>query len=173
MIATLAPLVLLAAVPITPGDDPLAPARAGQIQCTMPDPVKRTCFAMTRYLPVSETVIRSLTRFIVSPEPAISVEMAADGMIEDGAVCGTLRREDVASARVFVGTAQMSAGDAAPMVEHLLTGTVDGFGKKICTRFSVDGDMMVADATIDGVARPDMRLKFMWVKPEDGYVLGV
>lgn len=162
--------VLLPFVQTAP--DPLAPARAGQIQCTGIDKAHRKCLAMTRYEPVEGGGFRNITTITVSGTPLITIEMASLVVVEGDAVCGTLRQDDVAAAKVRVNGTPMPAGDATPLVERIVDGTREAFGQKVCTRFRIDGDQILSETQIDGTPRPDMNLRFTWVRPEDGYSVG-
>lgn len=152
--------------------DPLAPAREGKLQCTAPNLAKKKCLAMSRYTPLASGGYRNTTTVIISAEPLITMEIAADATVDGGAVCGILRHEDILAATIAVGGQTMSTADAAPLIDRMANGMKDSFGKKVCTRFRAEGDVMVSEAEIDGTPQPDMTLKFLWVRPEDGYTVG-
>lgn len=163
--------LLLATLASQSAPDPLAPAREGKLQCTAPNVAKKKCLAMSRYVPTA-TGYRNVTIVTISGVPLITMEIAADAIIEGDAVCSVLRHEDILAAKIVAGGQEMPAADAAPLIDRMADGMKDNFGKKICTRFRADGDAMISEAEIDGTPQQDMTLKFLWVKPEDGYTVG-
>ncbi|MDF7774459.1 hypothetical protein P1X14_04305 [Sphingomonas sp. AOB5] len=162
-------LLLMALVQSAP--DPLAPAREGKLQCTMPNVAKKKCLAMTRYTP-TPTGHRNTTTVIISAAPLVTMEMSSEGTTEGEAVCGVLRHEDILAATVRIDGQPMSPADAAPLIDRMIDGLQENFGRKICTCFRAEGDLMVSEAEIDGTPRADMKLSFLWVRPEDGYTVG-
>ncbi|RYG81509.1 MAG: hypothetical protein EON59_14645 [Alphaproteobacteria bacterium] len=45
-------------------------------------------------------------------------------------------------------------------------------GRNACVRDRHEGDAIVAEATVDGVAQPTLNQRYIWVAPEDGWKVG-
>lgn len=165
-------MLLLAGLALA-AQDPLAPARDGKLQCTMPDRVKKTCIAISRYVPLSETHYRNETRLLLSVDPLTVLEMTAPTDIEGGAACGVLRRDYLADARVWIAGKRLPAAAAEPIIAEMARLTTADIGKRICTTTRPVGDMMVQESAVDGVPNPDASLPFIWIGPDEGYMLGM
>jgi hypothetical protein len=45
-------------------------------------------------------------------------------------------------------------------------------GKNACVRGKAEGGVSVAEATLDGVVRPELDQRYIWVEPGDGWKIG-
>ncbi|MES2442442.1 MAG: hypothetical protein V4574_06395 [Pseudomonadota bacterium] len=164
-------MALLAALTGQADPDPLAPAARGEVQCTMPDKAAKTCFAITIYTRTAGG-FDSVTTMMLSPDPLVTIEMAAPGTVEGNAICGVVTREQMAAAKVSVGGVALPPEQAAPILEQMMAVVAPTFGRKTCTRYRPEGDLLIAETEVEGVRDPQMTLPTMWVKPADGYRVG-
>lgn len=150
-------------------DDPIARARTGQVECYTPDRVARTCRAMSTYRTLQDG--RIVNDAIVFLQPSIVMYVSSYVVVRDGMVCGSVTSEDLDGARFEVGGApatpeQVSAIRAA--IEQMFAGIGE-----ICTRYTPGGDMISVTAFVDGVERPDFADQMIWIRPDDGYTMGM
>jgi hypothetical protein len=164
--------IILAAAQAAPSvTDPLLPARSGQQQCYAPDTARKTCRAMAQYKFSNDNKVESISQVLVSKNGPVVMMSAAPVTVRAGAVCGTLRAEDVRSAGFLV------AGQPAPDVladqirNQLIPAMSRDFGKEVCTTYVPSDTGYTTKVTISGVAHPEVVDKVIWVGTNDGYVV--
>ena len=165
-------LLLLAAAATPAQTDPLAPARAGKIQCVGPNQEKKTCLAFGRYQVGADGSYQSTVTVLVNPSPAITMETRAKGKVENGQVCGIIRKEDYAASTFTMNGAPMDTAMADGIRAQLLAAVAPMDGKNGCSKERAEGGVTVSEVTLDGVARPELTQRFIWVGADDGYTLG-
>lgn len=163
-------VALLAAPQAAP--DPLAPARAGKIQCVSPNREKKTCLAIASFVVGPNGTFDSTVRVLVNPTPAIVMETHAKGTTEGDSTCNVIRAEDYAAATFTMEGAPMDEAVAASIRPQVTAAIGPMAGKKGCSRERPEGDLIASDVTLDGVAHPEMAQKLIWVNPGEGYTLG-
>jgi len=157
-------LMLMLATP-----NPLAPASEGKMQCYHPDRARRTCRSLASYVSRADGGYDNKAVVLLSATPAVVMTTVTPVVIEGDAVCGAIRPEDLASAEIEVNSSMLS-GDALADARQRIAAAMGGvLGDRICTRYTVDGDALTAEATINGTPRPDATDTVIWVSPADGY----
>jgi len=146
--------------------DILAPARSGQLQCFQPDYSERKCKILASYRFGDDGKIVATIRMLMAEEgPAVMV-LNTPVEVEDRAVCGTLEHLDRAT--FTVGGQPATESQAAGY--RLLLSVAPRKGK-ICATWVGDGHSLVVDGSLDGVAKPDLRQRMLWVLPEEGFTV--
>ena len=172
-LAAILPVALAAAFPSISGPafatDPLAPARAGKGQCYAPHTARKTCQSIGWYSWQADGRISNRAELLVPSTPPVVLTVTSPVIVRGEAVCGPLRAEDIAAATVTVD-GKPAPEEAAGQVRQLMIQAMQPFtGKEICTSYIADGEFLRAEATLDGVARPDLNQRVLWVSPSDGY----
>jgi hypothetical protein len=152
--------------------DPLAPAREGKIQCTVPNVEKKTCAAITTYTPTASGYLNE-TEMLVSPAPLITARISAPLTIEGDAACGITKAEDFAAAQVMQDGKTWSAEQAKPILDQMMAVLAPYFGKKSCARIKTVNGALVQESDMDGVAQPQFTVPMLWISPADGYRIGL
>lgn len=152
--------------------DPLAPAREGKIQCVTPDRVKKTCSAITSYAAKADGSWRGTSSVMLPPAPQMTLITESDLNVEDGAICGLILREDFEASKMLMNGTPMPPEQAQPIIAQLLMFVAPMIGQKACTRVRPEADVLVSETTLNGVARPELAQRFIWVKPDEGYRVG-
>ncbi|MBO9711939.1 hypothetical protein [Sphingomonas sp.] len=166
-------LLLLAAGAAAPADDPYAPARAGQLQCVRPNVEKKTCAAMTRYSFGAGGKVTSVSTQMIAPQPLITMEITDDESFEGKALCSVVKAETFDNA-VFKLDGNPAPADVEGAIRPQLNGFVAPlFGKKACSLLVPEGDHLLSQVTMDGAPMEQLNQPLIWVKPEDGYTLGM
>ncbi|WP_066795542.1 hypothetical protein [Sphingomonas soli] len=162
-------LLILAASAAGPGADPLAQARAGKIQCVMPNEANKTCIGVTSYKIKADGSFESTTTLLIAPTPLITLTVTSPGTVKDGALCGPVNKADFEAAKIEMDG--QPANDAvATAVRSQMAGALAPMdGKMGCSTEAADGTVTV---TLDGEIRPEMTQKTKWVSPADGYKVG-
>ncbi|MBO9623128.1 MAG: hypothetical protein J7500_10495 [Sphingomonas sp.] len=166
-------LLLLAATQSQAAADPLASAREGKIQCIQPNKEKKTCLGLASLTVRPDGSFDSVARVMIAPTPAIVMETRSSGKAEGDALCAVIRQQDYANARITIegAPADAATGDA---IRGQLVGAVAPLdGKKACSRAVPEGDVLRLDVTVEGTARPDLTRRAIWVRPDEGYKLGM
>jgi hypothetical protein len=167
----LALLILLAAPQAA---DPLAPARAGMVQCYAPDTAAKTCRSIAGYTQQADGSYLNTAKVLIAPDQRITVETVSSVRIKNGAVCGIVLRKDLLAGKVSVGGTVMPPDRAGTLLSRI-AGALEPSGmldKEICTAYIPDGDGLRAEVTLGGVARPDFAQTVIWVGANDGYSVG-
>lgn len=172
MIVTLLLLATAAPQP-APAPDLLDPARIGKIRCIGPDTRQRTCTTMVRYTVHEDGRFEAAITGVVSTEPTILLEYHADGRIEDGAACSTVRPIDFSSGKLTKDGAPLATAVESSVRQRLMLALQPLAGRKRCYRDKADGEGIISDVTIDGLVRSDMTQRVLWVSPEDGWAPGM
>lgn len=148
--------------------DPLAPARAGQLQCHTPDIARKTCQALAGYTFAADGTILNQAEVVLNASPLIVMwnESAVD--VRDGAICGRLAEFDKARFVIEGGSADPVVAD---QIKAQVAAAYAAIGREGCTRYTDSGDTLTAEVTIDGVARPEFNQPVIWVSPADGYTV--
>lgn len=171
-VAALTALALIAApaAHAQQGDDVLAPARQGDLQCYAPNAQAKTCAALAAYAFDAQGKITNTGDVVIYPNPVIVMHMTSPVEVRSGAVCGPLRQEDVSQATFTID------GQAAPEAETQTIRTqfaqqaASLIGVDICTTYTPTADgAFRADATVGGTPHPEMTQTVIWVHPSDGY----
>jgi hypothetical protein len=166
--------LLLVLTPLSPqaATDPLAAAKAGKLQCANPNIEKKTCLGLTSYKVKPDGSFESTTTVMVAPQPVITMEVKSAGTVKDGAFCAPIRTSDFEAASFQMDGKPADPAIASAIRAQIVASIASLAGKMGCTRESPDGAVSKAEVTIDGVVRPELGQRVLWVKPEDGYRLG-
>lgn len=164
--------VLLLAAAGAQTADPLAPARDGMIQCIAPNQEKKTCMGIARYELGADGSFTTSSKVAVAPSPLITMETRSKGSVENGKVCGKILRSDYEAASFEMDGAPVDEATAGAIRAQVLGAVAAMTDKTACSTESAEGPLMVQNVTLDGVARPDLTHRTLWVKPEDGYKIG-
>ena len=165
-------LLLAAGVSQTAGD-PLASAKAGKLQCANPNLEKKTCLGLTSYKVNPDGSFATVTTLMVAPQPVITMEVKSAGTVKDGALCAPVRTSDFEAASLQMDGKPADPAIASAIRAQVVASIAPLAGKTGCTRETPDGTVSKAEVTIDGVPRPELTQRVLWVKPEEGYKLGL
>lgn len=157
------------------GGDPLAPARAGKVQCYSPNVEKRTCGAIAAYTLRPDGKWDNKARVLVAPVPVVVLEAVTVVDVEGEAICGPLARKDLEAASVSADGVAMPHEDARIVIEQVAAAFA-GMGMldvRSCTIYRPDGDGLRTEDTIDGKPRPDLKQHVIWIDADEAYSLGM
>lgn len=161
--------LLTAASAASPAIDPLLPAQSGEMQCYEPDEARKTCRSLASYDKRDASSYDNRAIVLISPSEPVVLETVTPVTIQAGAVCGAIRPEDIQNGKLTISGRVLSADQAAPVLSRIADAMKPIMGKRICTTYVHEKDALIAHATINGVAQPDMDQTVKWVKPSDGY----
>lgn len=154
--------------------DPLAPARAGMLQCYTPDTAKKSCSALASYKPSGNAFANAAeVRLSVDANPLITLATTSQVRIERGMVCGKVLQADLETAEARLNHVPMEGEQRAAV----LKGTIAAYagagilGHEVCTRYVPDGDSLSAQIQVDGVSRPQFTQRVRWVRADEGYTV--
>jgi hypothetical protein len=163
--------IILAAAQTAPGADPLLPARSGQVQCYAPDVARKTCRALAQYKFSNDNKVENIAQVLVSRNGPVVMMTASPVTVRAGAICGTIRPEDVRSAGFLVGGQPAPDVVADQIRKQLLPAMSNEFGKEICTSYMPAGTGYSTKVTVNGVAHPEIVDQVIWVGANEGYVV--
>jgi len=168
MLFALMALATAASTPAYP--DPLAPAASGQVQCLAPTDHK-TCASTTSYTANGDGTYTYVATVLLSKAPVVALQTTTPVTIKAGAVCGAIRKEDIAAASLSVNGQTMPADKAAPILDRIAGQLSAITGHEICTIYVPSGTGFIAKASMDGKPQPAQDQKVVWVSPADGYTV--
>lgn len=167
-----AALILSAAQSVPAVTNPLGPARSGQLQCFTPDTSRKVCDALAAYtfgpadaIQVRADILMAPASLLIVMRTSTSLEVRAD------AVCGRVRARDIeASTFTIAGrpVPQQVVQFTSPQILSVMRSYIN---QEVCATFVPSGSSFRTHLTIDGVAQPESDT-FIWVRPNEGYVVG-
>lgn len=162
-------LGLIASPAAAQNGDVLTPARAGQLQCFEPNAAAKTCQSLGGYTFHASGGIDNVAEILLAPEPVIVMRTTGPVTVENNAICGPLRAEDIENATFTVNGAAASAEEAASLKADLQRQLAPMIGVQTCVSLTPDGDIFRANSTIAGTLRPDLAQRVIWVGANDGW----
>lgn len=165
-------LLILAAASAGQTADPLAEARAGKVQCVSPNRTTKTCMGIGSYTVRADGSFDSVFTMMIVPAPLITMEVKSSGKIENGQTCNIVSKADYANAKLAMAGGEVNAAMDQAIRSQMLGAIESLEGKKACGIDKPEGDVMLAEVNVDGVARPELTQRFIWVKPDEGYKVG-
>jgi hypothetical protein len=167
-------LILATATPAAQTADPLAPARAGQYQCVMPNREKKTCVGTTSYKIGADGGYESTTWLFLAPTPLVTMELHTRGTAKDGKLCETIRMADFQAGIVYLDGKPADAATSNAVRSQMTAAVMALDDKAACSTIKPAEDgLLLNEVAIDGAVRPDLSQKFLWVSAKDGYNLGM
>jgi hypothetical protein len=160
--------VLLAALADTPASltGPLAPAAAGKVACYSPDLAHRTC-ASTNSFAAAEGRIVNTASVMLGKAPAVTMTSQSTATVAGVRVCTVMRKEDLQAASFIVNGASASDADTSRLRQAVLKAWADMLGRSVCVFWEADGSRFVAHTSVDGLPRPTLDQRMMWVSAAD------
>jgi hypothetical protein len=155
--------------PPVPVATPLAPARAGKLQCYAPDQALKTCGALAGYSFAADGRILNRAEVVVSPTPFTTMTTTAPVTVRGPAVCGLMEGVETATFRIDGKPAD--AATTAQLRGQVAGGFAAFAGQEVCTRYYPFREGLLATVTVGAVPRPDMTQPVIWVDPGDGYAV--
>jgi hypothetical protein len=153
--------------------EPLARAANGQQQCYAPDTARKTCHSLASYRPGANGGIENVAVVLVSANPVINMEAVSAVEVKAGKECGTLRKEDLNSAKFTFGGRLLTDEEAIILRQQVQYRFNNMYGHEICTTYLDQGETLLAKMTMDGVPMPaSTDRQVLWVSPQDGYRVG-
>lgn len=162
-------LGLMSAPALAQSGDVLTPARAGQLQCFEPNVAAKTCQSLGSYVFHANGSIDNVAEILIAPTPAIVMRASGPVTVENNAICGPLRAEDIQNATFTVDGAAASAEEAAQIKAAMLQQLAPMIGVQNCLTLAPEGDGFRANSTIAGTPRPELSQRMLWVGANDGW----
>ena len=153
--------------------DPLAPARAGMLLCHFPDVAAKKCDALTRYTRNADGSYHSFRRMFLADNPLATVEMYATLDVRGDAICDPNWVEDVLDGQLRIEGLPVSKEQAADFRARTAKVYAPYAGKEFCTRHVKTAEGLRGVVSVAGEPQSDMGGALLWVRPEDGYSVGM
>ncbi len=167
----LALIVYLAAtgVPAQALMDPLAPARAGQLQCHQPDEARKTCRSIASYREVGEGRYSNTAIVLIAGEGPTTLETTTSVHVVDGAICGPVHAADIRKGKLSVAGRDADSAQASSTLEQVASSFAAMAGKEICTSYEPTAGGLIAKVKLGGTYVAAWDQHVIWVNPADGY----
>jgi hypothetical protein len=92
--------------------------------------------------------------------------------VRSGAVCGRVRARDIEASSYTIAGRPVPQQMVQLMSPQILSVMSSHINQEICSTFVPNGSSFGTQITIDGVAHPEVSETFIWVRPNEGYVVG-
>ena len=150
--------------------DPVAPAKSGMLQCYSPDDTAKTCRSLAGYVAQADGSFVNDATVLIVPEPPLTLQTSSVVRVKGNAVCGPITERQLKAGKLLLHGQELPPGRANSIRTQIGGAMASFIGKEICTTYMPGaGGLLIANATVDGVARPDLQQNVRWVRPEDGY----
>ncbi|HEY1880736.1 MAG TPA: hypothetical protein VGG68_12465 [Caulobacteraceae bacterium] len=164
--------VLLAdAPPALPA--PIAPASAGKAQCYSPDIAHKVCASLNTYALRPDGQIANTATVMIEKTPAVVITSVSAASVVNGRICTVIKKDDLLAARFTVNGATPGDTEIARLRQAILTGWAALIDHTVCVSYVADGSQFVAHTAFDGLPRPNLDQRVIWVSPEDGWKVGL
>ncbi len=150
--------------------DPLAPALAGQVQCFDPDPASHTCRSMASLHRNPDGTWATAVTTMPDPAQPLTLEIASTVAVRNGAVCGTVQRDQVMAGHLHYFGKPVPADHALPVLAQIADALGGAIGREHCTVYVAAPGGLIARPAIGGAPvanAPEQRL--IWVRSDSGY----
>lgn len=144
-------------------------AEKGFLQCYRPDVLHKTCQSIAAYTLSGPGTYDNKALIPISKNATLETHSSV--VLKGGAVCGSIRVEDMTNGLLRVDDREVDPITAKPVLERIAHAMAPFAGKEICTRYEASGDGFTAKITIDGVYKPDQDQSVIWVSPSDSYTV--
>jgi len=167
-------LALVAAVAAAGGPAPdfpvpIGPAADGKAHCYSPDMARKTCASLAIYSHNAAGDIVGATTVVLAKGPVVTMSTASVMTVEGGRLCSTLHKADLDAAQFTIDGA--APDDARAVQFH--NAVADQFSPiidhKVCVTYEPDGSGFTAHTSFDGLPRPSLDQRVIWVTPADGW----
>jgi hypothetical protein len=172
MVLSLLLPLLMAGAPEALDADPLARARAGELQCDGPDLAHRTCKAISNYVFAPDGAVTNKSESLISTSGPMVMRTTSHVSVRDGAVCGPVSGEDIDQAQLVFAGRPISGPQADQVKAQLKSGLAPILGAEVCTRFTHADNGYMTQVTVNGRAAPaEAGVPVIWIKPADGWTV--
>jgi hypothetical protein len=157
-----------------PVKDPLAPSRAGKVQCHEPDTAAKTCRIMTWFSEGANGAVQVRQLTALSDSPALAAELKVGIAREGPAFCGVVNDAYMAGFRIVSSRAPYPAADnkryailyRQAMIEAL-------WNRKACSYAYArpDDPQLLEVGTVDSQFAGELMSSYIWIDAAAGYRL--
>lgn len=172
MVFSLVLPLLMAGAPQALDADPLARARAGELQCDGPDLTHRTCKAISSYAFAPDGAVTNQSESVISTSGPMIMRTNSHVAVHDGAVCGPVSADDIDQAQILFAGRPISGQQSDQVKAQLKSGLGPMLGAEVCTRFSPAENGYTTQVTVNGQAAPaEASVQVIWIKPSEGWTV--
>jgi len=151
---------------------PLGPAAEGKVQCFQPNEVAKTCQSIGAYRFGPNGEIENVATMMIAAGPVIIMTTHAPTHIKGNQDCGILRAEHIDRSSFTVDGRAPNEAQAAALRARMKAALQSILGHEVCSAYVANGAALMATSTLDGVPRPALDQKMIWVAPSEGYRVG-
>ena len=151
---------------------PIAQASAGKAQCYSPDLAHKACASLNSYALRPDGQIANTSTVILEKTPAVVMTSVSTASVVNGRICTVMRKDDLLAAQFTVNGAMPDAAQIASLRQAIVNGWAALIDHTVCVSYVADGSQFVAHTAFDGLPRPNLDQRMMWVSPEDGWKVG-
>jgi hypothetical protein len=164
--------LLAAAAAGAPLPPPIEPAGEGRMQCAAPDVTRKVCGTLTGYVRRPDGGIETTATVLLDRDPLVIMTTISDATIAQGRVCGAMSKAVIAAARFTMAGAEVDDAKAAMLRAAVTRAYGEIVDHTMCTSFLPDGSGFSAHTAVDGLPRPGLDRRVIWVNPADGWKVG-
>jgi len=145
----------------------LALADEGVLMCYRPNVRRKTCESTGFFERMGEGVYTSYDTLALGV--GITLDMESPMWLQNGALCGPMREQDVMTGTLRMNGQAVAPGLARPVLYQVVQRLNSMIGQEICAWFEPAGDDYVIKASIDGEYQPEFDRPMKIIGASDGY----
>jgi hypothetical protein len=126
---------------------------------------------MAAYRRLNDGSYANTATVLLSSEGPVVLETITPVTMREGAVCGSIRADDISAGKLRISNRLLADDEAAPILARVAQSMAPMINKEICTTYVQSANGIAAKATIEGMYRADADQKVAWIKPDDGYTV--
>jgi hypothetical protein len=161
-------LTLLAAVAAA-FPAPITPAADGKAHCYSPDQARKVCASLAVYSLTADGGVIGETTVAIARNPTITMTTASAMTVTNGRLCSVLLKENVAGAKFVIDGADPDDARATQLRNAVANEFSPIIGHTVCVSYEPDGSGFTAHTAFDGLPRPSLDQRVIWVSPGDGW----
>jgi hypothetical protein len=155
--------------------NPLAPKSPLVVQCHSPNVAQKTCKSIATYIPDGRGGFSNRAQVVIAPAGPVVLITTAPVHLGDGAVCGSIRREDILQGEVVVGETTVPKDKAAEGLKQIADAfaTTGLLNTEFCTHYRAlaNSETQIAEVSMNGKRRPDLDQPVVWLAPDTDYTV--
>ena len=152
-------------------ENPLLPAESGNVQCYEPDEAKKTCRSISSYHPLGDQQYSSTTTVLISRMSSMTLETTSPVEIKNGAICGLVTPNDIATSKVRIADRLLDPTEAKPYLEAIQKSLKALIGKEVCSTYVSSPEGLISKVTVNGAYRANTDELMKWIGPSESYTV--
>ena len=139
------------------------------MQCYSPNQAQKACVSINSYALRPDGQVANTATVVLEKTPKVVMTSVSTATVVNGRVCTVLKKDDLLAAAFTVNGAPPTDDQTARLRGAILNGWAALIDHNVCVSYVTDGSQFIAHTAFDGLPRPNLDQRMMWVDPKDGW----